>query len=120
MPIRLVVEIYHVALRIQLRRVCAVVPDRVDMRECLHAKFAVESTSQCIEDLVFLLCAMPYIPLMHITHCGIGGLQSITPWRTRVVRDVRALCGDNIRKQLEKNVSSTLSLPSTAKILTFS
>lgn len=60
MTISLVVKVQHVALRVQLGRIGAVVSDRIDMRERLHAKFAVETPPKRIEDLVLFLRAVPY------------------------------------------------------------
>jgi hypothetical protein len=60
MSIRFVMEIYHVALWVQLSRVCTVVTNSVDMRKSLHAEFAVETTAQRIEDLVLLLRPVPH------------------------------------------------------------
>jgi hypothetical protein len=60
MPICLVVKIQHVALGIQLRRVCAVVTDSIDVGKSFHTKFRIEATSQGIEDLVLFLRAVPY------------------------------------------------------------
>jgi hypothetical protein len=45
MSVRFIMEIKHVALRVQLRRISAVVLDRVDMWECFHAEFAVEAAA---------------------------------------------------------------------------
>ena len=64
--VRFIVEVYHVALRIQLGFISAVVFDSIDMWEGLHAKLAVESPAKGVEDLIFLLCTVPDIPLMHV------------------------------------------------------
>lgn len=62
MPVRFIVEVDHMALRIELRRIRNEILDSVDVRECLHAEFAIESTTQLIENLIFLLSAVPYVP----------------------------------------------------------
>jgi len=62
MSVRFVVEVDHVALRVELGRIRDEVLDSVDVRESFHAKLAVESATQLVEDLVFLLSAVPYIP----------------------------------------------------------
>ena len=66
-PIGLVVEVDHVRLRIELSRIGDIVFDRVDVREGLHTEFAVEAATKRVEDLILLLSAVPYIPLMHVT-----------------------------------------------------
>jgi hypothetical protein len=60
MSIRLVVKIQHVTLRVQLRGVCTVVSDSIDVGKSLHAELAVESTAQRIEDLVLFLRPVPH------------------------------------------------------------
>lgn len=70
----LVVKVYHVALGEELCWIRAEVPDGVDVRECLHTEFAIESAAKCIKNLVLLLGTMPDIPLMHISNCSIGSL----------------------------------------------
>ena len=46
-------------LRVELRGVCAVVLDGIDVRECFHTKLAIETPAEGIENLVLFLCAMP-------------------------------------------------------------
>jgi hypothetical protein len=58
--VRLVVEVKHVALRVKLRRVGAIVLDRIDMWKGFHAELAIEAAAERVENLVFLLCAVPY------------------------------------------------------------
>jgi hypothetical protein len=45
MSVRFIMKIKHVALRVQLRRIGAIVLDRVDMWKCFHAEFAVEAAA---------------------------------------------------------------------------
>src|SRR5690242_535980 len=91
-----VVKVYHVALREQLRGISAVVSDGINVREGLHSKFAVETAAKRVKDLVFLLRTVPDIPLVHVSNCGVRGLQSIPPWRTWMVRYVWTLSCDNL------------------------
>lgn len=84
-------------------RVCAVVSDRVDVRESLHSEFAVEPAPERIEDLVLLLGAVPNVPLMHVSNCRVRSLQSISPRRAWMVGYVRALSSDSFRKDLRYN-----------------
>ena len=71
MSVRFIMKIKHVALRVQLRRIGAIVLDRVDMWKCFHAEFAIKSSAEGVEDLILLLGAMPDVPLMHIANRGI-------------------------------------------------
>lgn len=68
MAVRFVVEINHVTLREKLRRISAIVSDRVDVRKRLHSKFAVEAAAQRVKNLVLLLCSVPDVPLVHVTN----------------------------------------------------
>lgn len=73
MPIRLVVEIQYMRLR---KLVCLVfdkVVYRRQVRECLHAEFAVESAAEGGEDLVFFLGSVPDYTLSLVLRHGIRG-----------------------------------------------
>lgn len=93
-----VVKVDHVALREQLCRISAVIPDGVDMRERLHPKLAVEAASKRVEDLIFLLCTMPYVPLMHVPNSRVRCFQTIAPWRAWMIGYMRTLCCNHLRE----------------------
>lgn len=37
------------------------------------------------------------VPLMHVTHCGVGCFEPVAPWRARMIRYMRALRGNDVR-----------------------
>jgi hypothetical protein len=103
MTIRLIVKIQHMRLR---KLVCLVFDKVVDgrqVRECLHAKFAVEPAAEGGEDLVFFLGSVPdyilisglswlyeereirTVPLMHIPDCRVGCGFAVAPGTAWVV-----------------------------------
>lgn len=87
-------------LRIQLCGIGTVISDGVDVRECFHSELAVEPATERIEDLVLLLCPVPYVPLVHVSNGGIRGLQSIAPWRTWMIWYMWAFGSYGFRKDL--------------------
>lgn len=93
-----VVKVDHVALGEQLCGISAVIPDGVDMWKRLHPKLAVEATSKRVEDLVFLLCAMPHVPLMHVSNSRVRCFQTVTPWRAWMIGYMRTLCCNHFRE----------------------
>ena len=93
-----VVEVDHVALGEQLCRISAVIPDGVDMWKRLHPKLAIEAASKRVEDLVLLLCTMPYIPLVHVPNSRVRCFQTIPPWRAWMVGYMRTLCCNDFRE----------------------
>lgn len=58
-PISLVVEVEHMRLGIFVFLVLYEVVDRREVRERFHAKFAVKSSPESVEDLILFLCSMP-------------------------------------------------------------
>lgn len=68
MPIRFVVEVNHMRLRVELSWVGDIVLYGVDMRKRLHSEFAVETTAEGVVDLIFFLGSMPYVPLVHVAN----------------------------------------------------
>lgn len=60
MAVRFVVEVEHMGLRVELRRVRAIILDCINMREGLHPKLAVESTAKRVKNLIFFLGTVPY------------------------------------------------------------
>jgi hypothetical protein len=54
------VEVDDMGLRELVLLLVDKIVDRGDMGECLHAKLAIESTTECIKDLIFLLRTVPY------------------------------------------------------------
>src|SRR4051812_31776054 len=94
-------EIHHLALREELRFVCAEIIDGIDVRECLHAELTVETASQCVENLIFLLSAVPYIPLMQVSHRWVRSFSlTITPRTSWMVSNVWALGCNHFRQNL--------------------
>lgn len=59
MSIGFVMEVNHMGLRIFVGRVLDKIPNCREMREGFHAEFTVEATTQCVENLILFLCAMP-------------------------------------------------------------
>ena len=82
-------------LRVELGRVGAVGFDGVDVREGFHAEFAVEAAAQRVEDLVFLLRAVPHVPLVHVADGFVGRGQAVAPGGARVVGDGGGVSGDD-------------------------
>lgn len=60
MAIGLVVEVHHMRLRMFVGLVLNKRLDGRQVRECLHAKLAVEPAAQAVENLVLLLRTVPY------------------------------------------------------------
>ena len=103
MPIRLIVKIQHMRLRKLVGLVFDKVVYRGQVRECLHAEFAVEPATEGSEDLVFFLGSVPdcilinglswlyeereirTVPLMHIPDCRVGCGFAVTPRTAWVV-----------------------------------
>ena len=93
-----VVKVDHVALGEQLCGISAVIPDGVDMWKRFHPELAVEAASKRVEDLVFFLCTMPYIPLMHVPNSRVRCFQTVTPWRAWMIGYMRTLCCNHFRE----------------------
>ena len=93
-----VVKVDHVALGEQLCGISAVISDGVDMWECLHSELAVEAASKRVEDLIFLLCTMPHIPLMHVPNSRVRCFQTITPRRAWMIGYMRTLYCNHFRE----------------------
>ncbi len=76
------------ALRVQLGGVGDEGLDRVKVREGFEAGLAVEAAAEGGEDLVFLLRAVPDVPLVEVADGGVGGGFAVAPGGAGVVGDV--------------------------------
>lgn len=60
MAVSFIMEVHDMGLRMHISLVLNERLDCLHMRECLHTKLAVEPAAQTIENLVLLLCTVPY------------------------------------------------------------
>ena len=100
-----VMEVKNVGLGVEIFRVGDEGFNRGKMGEGFHAEFRVESSAKGVENLVLLLCAMPNIPLMHVSDSWVGRDFTIAPWRAWVIRNQWGFRRDNFRKDLFVDVS---------------
>ena len=98
MAIRLIVEVNDMGLWIHVFFVCDEGLDRGEVRESFHTEFGVKASTEGIKDLIFLLSAVPDIPLMHVTNRRIGGDFAISPRRARMIWDCRSFGSCDIGK----------------------
>jgi hypothetical protein len=118
MPISLIVEVNDMRLGEQVLGIFDKVFNGGQVREGFHAKLAVESATESVEDLILLLSTMPYydsvstrmrlitwiarltVPLVHITNSRIERLLSITPRAAGVIEGTWRMLSHNFWEQL--------------------
>ena len=93
-----VVEVDDVRLWVEVLWVFDVGLDSGQVRECFHAKLGVEAAAEGVEDLVFLLCAMPHVPLVHVADGWVRADFAVAPRRARMVGNRGDFGCSNVRQ----------------------